>query len=94
MAPKLSADPGKSATYYRSNPEAKAVKNAAQRKRNKSKLAIQYRVDLKRERRQRGIDGKGGPDMSHDSQGNLAPESPKKNRARNGAGDNARFRRQ
>jgi hypothetical protein len=94
MAPKLSADPGKSAAYYRSNPEAKAVKNAAQRKRNKSKLAIQYRVDLKRERRQRGIDGKGGPDMSHDSQGNLAPESPKKNRARNGAGDNARFRRQ
>ena len=93
MAPKLSADPGKSAAYYRSNPEARAVKNAAQRKRNKSKLSIQYRIDLKRERRQRGIDGKGGPDMSHDSQGNLALESPKKNRARNGAGDNARFRR-
>ena len=92
MAPKLSSNPGKSATYYRSNPEARAVKNAAQRKRNKSPLAIQYRVDLKRERRNRGVEGKGGADMSHDSKGNLAPESPKTNRARNGAGNNAKYR--
>lgn len=92
MAPKQTANPGRTARFYRSNPEARAKKNAAQRKRNRSPLAIQYRVDLKRERRKRGIDGKGGPDMSHTKDGKLVPESPKKNRARNGHGDNGRYK--
>lgn len=92
MAPKLSTNPGRTARFYRANPEAKAKKNAAQRKRNKSPLAIQYRVDLKRERRDRGIYGKGGPDMSHTKDGSMVAESPKKNRARNGHGDNGRLK--
>lgn len=92
MAPKLTKTPGRSAQYYRENPEARAKKNKAQRKRNKSPLAIKYRVDLKRERRKRGIEGKGGPDMSHTSDGKLIAESPKKNRSRNGHGDNGRLK--
>lgn len=92
MAPRLATNPGRSARYYRENPEARKKKNAAQRKRNKSPLAIQYRVKLKRERRNRGIEGEGGPDMSHTSDGRLVAESPKKNRARNGHGDNGRLK--
>ena len=92
MAPKLSTNPGRTARFYRQNPEARAKKNAAQRKRNRSEMAIQYRVDLKRERRKRGIDGEGGPDMSHTANGKLVAESPKKNRARNGHGDNGRLK--
>ena len=41
-----------------------------------------YRVDLKRERRQRGVYGKGGKDMSHTKDGKLTPEDPSSNRAR------------
>lgn len=92
MAPKLTKNPGRSAQYYRENPEARKKKNAAQRKRNKSPLAIRYRTELKRERRKRGIYGEGGPDMSHTSDGKLVAESPKKNRARNGHGDNKRYK--
>lgn len=92
MAPKLTSTPGRSAKYYRENPDARAKKNKAQRKRNKSPLAIKYRVDLKRERRKRGIDGEGGPDMSHTNEGTLVAESPKKNRSRNGHGNNGRLK--
>lgn len=92
MAPKLSANPGRTSRFYRSNPEARKKRNAAQRKINRSKLKIAYRTELNRERRKRGIYGKGGPDLSHDSKGNLKPEDPKTNRARNGHGDNKRYR--
>jgi hypothetical protein len=85
MAPRKSSNPGKSARYYRSNPEARAKKNAYQRKRNKSKQNRKYRAELNRERRKRGIYGKGGPDMSHRKDGRIVRESPKKNRARNGS---------
>lgn len=85
MAPRKSKNPGKSARYYRSNPEARKRKNAAQRKRNKTAKNRKYRSELNKERRKRGIYGKGGPDMSHSKSGRLTAESPKKNRARNGA---------
>jgi hypothetical protein len=85
MAPRKASNPGKSARYYASNPEARAKKNAAQRKRNKSAANRKYRSELNAERRKRGIYGEGGPDMSHTKSGRLVAESPKKNRARNGA---------
>lgn len=85
MAPQRAKKPGKSARYYASNPEARAKKNAAQRKRNKSAANRKYRSELNAERRRRGVYGEGGADMSHTKSGNLVPESPKKNRARNGA---------
>ena len=85
MAPRRAKNPGKSARYYAANPEAREKKNAAQRKRNKSKANREYRSELNAERRKRGVYGKGGADMSHTKSGKLVAESPKKNRARNGA---------
>lgn len=85
MAPRRAKNPGKSARYYASNPEARAKKNAAQRKRNKTEANRKYRSELNAERRKRGVYGKGGADMSHTKSGKLVAESPKKNRARNGA---------
>lgn len=85
MAPKRSSNPGRSARYYRSNPEARAKKNAAQRKRNKTAANRKYRSELNRARRADGNYGKGGKDYSHTKSGRLVRESPKKNRARQGA---------
>jgi hypothetical protein len=85
MAPRKSSSPGRSARYYRSNPEARKRKNAAQRKRNKSAKNRKYRAELNKERRKRGVYGKGGKDMSHTKSGRIVAESPKKNRARQGS---------
>ena len=41
-----------------------------------------YRRELERERRKRGVAGKGGKDMSHTKTGNIVPEDPHTNRAR------------
>jgi len=92
MAPRPSSSPGRSARYYRENPEARAKKNASQRRRNKHPLAIKYRTELKAERRKRKVYGKGGDDMSHTESGRLVAESPKTNRGRNGHGNNKRLK--
>ena len=73
----------RSARNYRDNPQSRAKKNAYNRKRNKSKEAITYRVELKKARRKAGAEGKGGKDFSHTKSGRLVRESPSKNRARN-----------
>ena len=83
MASPKASNPKKSARYYASNPEARAKKNAAQRKYNKSEKAKKYRSELWTERRKRGIAGKGGGDLSHTKKGGLVRESASKNRARN-----------
>lgn len=85
MAPRKSSSPGESAEYYRKNPEARKKKNAYQRKRNKTKANRKYRSELNKERRERGIYGEGGKDVSHKKDGSVVLESPKRNRARNGA---------
>ena len=90
MAPKRTSNPGKSASYYRSNPKARAKKNAAQRKRNKTTAAKKYRAELNAARRKDGNYGKGGKDYSHTKSGKLVRESPKRNRARQGAGGRAK----
>ncbi len=86
MAPKRSSNPGKSAKYYAKNPKARAKKNAAQRKRNKTSANKTYRAELNAARRKDGNYGKGGADYSHTKSGKLVRESAKKNRARNGSG--------
>ena len=86
MAPKLARNPGKSAAYYRKNPKARAKKNAAQRKRNKTSANKTYRAELNAARRKDDNYGKGGADYSHTRSGRLVRESAKKNRARNGSG--------
>ena len=82
----------KSASYYASNPEAAAKKRKYQARYQKSPDRVAYRVELKRERRRRGIYGKGGPDMSHTASGKMTPEDPSSNRARNGHGKNGRYK--
>lgn len=78
----------KSAKYYAKNPKAAAKKAAYQRKLNK-KPSVKAASEARwAERRRRGIAGKGGKDLSHTTDGRMVLESPSKNRARNGAGDN------
>ena len=86
MAPKRAKNPGKSARYYAKNPKARAKKNAAQRKRNKTSANKAYRAELNAARRKDGNYGKGGKDYSHTKSGRLVRESAKSNRARNGSG--------
>lgn len=80
----------KSAKYYAANPEAAAKKAAYQRKLNKKPAVKNASEERWTERRKRGIAGKGGPDLSHTKSGKMVLESPKKNRARNGHGNNAK----
>ena len=80
-----------SADYYKSNPAAYKKKLAYDKKRNAKPERKKYRADLAKERRARGIMGKGGPDVSHVKGGGYKLENAKKNRARNGHGKNGRL---
>lgn len=93
MAPRRTSRPGRSASYYRSNPEAYKKKLAYDTAYGKSPEKRDYRSKLKIARVKRGIDGKGGPDLSHTSKGTLVLENPRTNRARNGHGDNGRLKK-
>lgn len=59
------------------------AKKAYDTKYHKTTRAKKYRADLNKERRKRGIYGKGGGDLAHQSNGSLKLESKKKNRANN-----------
>ena len=83
MAPRKVAKPKRTAAYYRKNPEARANKKAFDTKYHSTKKRKKYRADLQRERRKRGIAGKGGKDVSHKKGGGFTLENPSKNRARN-----------
>ena len=76
----------KSAKYYAANPEARAKKNAYQRRLNKKPSVKAASQERWTERRRRGIAGKGGPDLSHTKSGSMVLEAPSRNRARQGAG--------
>ena len=58
---------------------------------NKTPKQKAYRRALARARRRRGIMGKGGEDLSHNSNGSLTRKSMKINRAANGHGNNSRY---
>ena len=83
---------GRTARYYAANPKAAAKHRSYMRAYNQKPEKRLYRSKLNKARRKAGIYGKGGPDMSHDSKGRLARESMKINRARNGHGNNKRYR--
>ena len=83
MAPRKVAKPKATAAYYRKNPKARAKKKAYDTKYHKSAKRRKYRADLQKERRRRGIVGKGGKDVSHKKGGGYTLESPSKIRARN-----------
>lgn len=79
------------AAYYKANPESYRKKLAYDKKRNARPDRKKYRAELAKERRARGIMGKGGPDVSHAKNGKFKLENASKNRARNGHGKNGRL---
>jgi tRNA A-37 threonylcarbamoyl transferase component Bud32 len=78
--------------YYKRNPEARKRRVAAQARINSLPEEKRRRAALNRERRRRGIAGKGGPDISHTASGGTVLEDPSTNRARNGHGGKPRLR--
>ena len=87
----MAAKKRSTADFYASNPESYKKKLAYDTKRNESAERKEYRAELARERRARGIMGKGGKDVSHAAGGGFKLENPSKNRARNGHGNNGRL---
>ena len=73
----------KSARYYRKDAASREHKRRYDTKRNQSPEAVAYRVKHTKARRARGIDGKGGKDLSQTTKGTFVREDPSKNRARN-----------
>jgi hypothetical protein len=60
----------KTAKYYKENPEAKAKKDAYQKKYNKKPGEVKKRVELNKVNRERGTYGNGdGLDMAHTKSG-------------------------
>ena len=84
MARELVKNPGRTARFYRKNKKSRLKHRADQRQINKRPEKVKYRSELRKERRKRGIDGKGGGDVSHQRNGSLKIESVKANRARGG----------
>tara|TARA_R110001632_G_scaffold12717_4_gene44038 strand:- start:908 stop:1915 length:1008 start_codon:yes stop_codon:yes gene_type:complete len=64
------------------SPEAKKHKKEYDTKYETTPERKKYRADLLRERRKRGLEGKGGKDMSHTASGKIVPEDMHANRAR------------
>lgn len=83
MAPRKVANPRASARYYRENPEARRKKAEYDTKFGKKPEQREKRAELAKERRKRGIMGKGGGDLSHTKDGRLVRENVSTNRARN-----------
>ena len=76
---------GKTAKYYRDNPEARAVKAAYDKKFQKKKEQVKKRVECNKFNRKKGTYGNGdNMDCSHKN-GTLVQEHRKKNRARGGS---------
>ena len=84
MARKPVKNPGRTARFYRKNKKSRLKHRRDELKRGKSPAKRKYRAELLRARRKRGIDGKGGGDLSH-KKGRLVRESLKINRGRGGA---------
>jgi hypothetical protein len=83
---------GPSTEYYRTHPEARRKKVAKQAAINRRPEERERRAALNRERRRRGIAGKGGPDISHTEAGKTVLEDPSTNRGRNGHGKQPRLK--
>jgi hypothetical protein len=83
MAPRKVANPRPTAKYYRSNSEARARKAEYDTTFGQKPAQRAKRAELAKERRKRGIMGKGGKDLSHTRDGRLVKENPSTNRARN-----------
>ena len=80
--PKLSKNPGKTAKYYRTHPEARRHRQSKQKEINDTDAKRSYRRDLMRIRRKRKPGAQ--TDMSHKG-GRIVAEGRKANRGRGGA---------
>ena len=80
--PKLSKNPGKTAKYYRTHPEARRHRQNKQKEINDTDAKRSYRRDLMRIRRKRKPGAQ--TDMSHKG-GKIVAEGRKANRGRGGA---------
>lgn len=80
----------KTSKYYASNPAARKKRVAQQRKINDRPEEKERRRKLAADRRERGVMGKGGKDVSHKKNGKTFLEDRSKNRARNGHGKRPR----
>ena len=80
----------KTSKYYASNPAARKKRVAQQRKINDRPEEKERRRKLAADRRERGVMGKGGKDVSHKKNGKTLLEDRCKNRARNGHGKRPR----
>jgi hypothetical protein len=67
---------------HATSPEALRHKVAYDEKFQSTPERVKYREELNRERRKRGIMGRGGPDISHTREHTLVEEDPHTNRAR------------
>lgn len=70
----------RSAKYYASNPAARKKKAAYDKKLNARPEQRKKRSELVKERRKRGIYGRGGKDVSHQKDGSTRLEDRSKNR--------------
>lgn len=62
--------PGKTASYYKSNPEARKKRLEYQKEYNKKSREVKKRVELNKENRKRGTYGNGdGLDVAHTKNG-------------------------
>lgn len=86
MASPKSNNPSKSAKHYRKSASSRAKKAAYDKKFNAKPEQRKKRSELVKERRERGVYGKGGKDMGHQKDGSIRPESVKKNRGKRGEG--------
>lgn len=75
---------GRTARFYRSNPEAAAKKKKYDTAYHSTPARKKYRAYLNRERKKRGLKGD-DRDLSHTKNNKLVLESKKKNRSRQGA---------
>ena len=72
---------GRTAKYYRDNPEARKKKNEYQKKYNKRKSERQRRAELMKLNREMGTAGNGDKkDVSHKSNGRVSLRPQSKNR--------------
>lgn len=82
---------GKTAKFYATHPEARKKRLAYQAAYNRKPAHRKYRSILATERKKRGLTGD-PRDLSHTKTGKLVLESRKRNRQRNGHGDNGRLK--
>lgn len=77
---------GKTAKFYRENPDARTVHQASSKKAAAKPLAIKKRGEANKARKELGLKKGDKRDASHTKSGRIVVEDRKINRARNGSG--------